>query len=96
MSQICSKMVKFLYSAYFGGHLCYHTNVKSQINTIWYWKTKERYFEIYTCYVSYSLYLPLKISEAANQYQTTCQYVGIVYILFELYHQIWFHEQHIC
>ena len=33
MSQICSKMVIFLFSAYFGGHFCYHCNSKSRINT---------------------------------------------------------------
>ena len=33
MSQICSKMVIFLFSAYFGGHFCYHSNRKSRINT---------------------------------------------------------------
>ena len=33
MSQICSKMANFLFSAYFGGHFCYHSNGKSQINT---------------------------------------------------------------
>ena len=33
MSQICSKMAIFLFSAYFGGHFCYHSNRKSQINT---------------------------------------------------------------
>ena len=33
MSQICSKMVYFLFSDYFGGHLCYHSNGKSQIDT---------------------------------------------------------------
>ena len=33
MSLICSKMVNFLFSAYFGGHFCYHNNGKSQINT---------------------------------------------------------------
>ena len=33
MSQICSKMVIFLFSAYFGGHFCYNNNRKSQINT---------------------------------------------------------------
>ena len=32
MSQICSKMVNFLFSAYFDGHFCYHSNGKSQIN----------------------------------------------------------------
>ena len=33
MSQICSKMTNFLFSAYFGGHFCYHSNDKCQINT---------------------------------------------------------------
>ena len=33
MPQICSKMVIFLFSAYFGYHFCYHSNRKSQINT---------------------------------------------------------------
>ena len=33
MSQICSKMVIFLFSAYFGSHFCYHSNLKSRINT---------------------------------------------------------------
>ena len=33
MSQICSKMVIFLFSAYFGGHFCYHSNRKSRSNT---------------------------------------------------------------
>ena len=33
MSQICSKMVIFLFSAYFGGHFCYHSNCKSRIYT---------------------------------------------------------------
>ena len=33
MSQICSKMVIFLFSVYFGGHFCYHSNGKSQIDT---------------------------------------------------------------
>ena len=30
MSQTCSKLVN---SAFFGGHFCYHSNSKSQINT---------------------------------------------------------------
>ena len=30
MSQLCSKMANFLFSAYFGGHLCYHSNGRSQ------------------------------------------------------------------
>ena len=36
MSQICSKMVIFLhvFSAYFDGHFCYHSNRKNRINTI--------------------------------------------------------------
>ena len=34
MSQICSKMVIFLFPAYFGGHFCYHSNCKSRNNTI--------------------------------------------------------------
>ena len=34
MSQICSKMVNSLFSAYFGGHLCYHSKGKGQINPI--------------------------------------------------------------
>ena len=29
MSQMCSKMVIFLFSAYFDGHFCYHSNNKS-------------------------------------------------------------------
>ena len=33
MSQICSKTVIFLFSAYFGGLFCYHSNGKSRINT---------------------------------------------------------------
>ena len=33
MSQICSKMVTFLFSPYFGSHFCYHSKVKSWINT---------------------------------------------------------------
>ena len=33
MSQICSKMVTFLFLAYYSGHFCYHSNGKSQINT---------------------------------------------------------------
>ena len=33
MSQICSKMVTFLFSAYFGCHFCYNSKGKSQINT---------------------------------------------------------------
>ena len=33
MSQICSKTVIFLFSAYFGGLFCYHSNRKSRINT---------------------------------------------------------------
>ena len=32
MSQICSKMAIFLFSNYIGGHFCYHSNCKSQIN----------------------------------------------------------------
>ena len=28
LNQICSKMVTFLFSAYFGGHFCYHSNGK--------------------------------------------------------------------
>ena len=44
MSQICSKMVIFLFSAYFGGHFCYHNNHKSRINTkplhFGYWSNK--------------------------------------------------------
>ena len=32
MSQFCSKMAIFLFSAYFGGHFCYYSNRKSQIN----------------------------------------------------------------
>ena len=32
MSIICSKMAIFLFSAYFGGHFCYHSNRKSRIN----------------------------------------------------------------
>ena len=38
---ICSKMATFLFSAYFGGHFCYHSNGKSQNKLIrrnW-WKT---------------------------------------------------------
>ena len=31
MSQICSKMITFLFSAYIGGHFCYHNN-SFQIN----------------------------------------------------------------
>ena len=27
------KMATFLFSAYFGGHFCYHSNGKSKINT---------------------------------------------------------------
>ena len=27
------EMANFLFSAYFGGHICYHSNGKSQINT---------------------------------------------------------------
>ena len=34
MSQICSKMAIFLFSAYFGGRFCYHSNGKSKIITI--------------------------------------------------------------
>ena len=33
MSQICSKMVILLFSAYFGGHFCYHCNRKTGNNT---------------------------------------------------------------
>ena len=33
MSQICSKMVIFLFSAFFGGQFCYFSNRKSRINT---------------------------------------------------------------
>ena len=29
---VCSKMVNFLFSAYFDGHFCYHSKVKSQTN----------------------------------------------------------------
>ena len=31
-SQFCAKMVHFLFSAYFGGGVCYHSNGKSQSN----------------------------------------------------------------
>ena len=31
--KVCSKMVTFLFSAYCGGHFCYHINVESRINT---------------------------------------------------------------
>ena len=31
-SQFCAKMVHFLFSAYFGGRVCYHSNGKSQSN----------------------------------------------------------------
>ena len=33
MSQISSKITNSLFSANFGGHFCYHSNGKSQINT---------------------------------------------------------------
>ena len=31
MSQICTKMVNFLFQAYFVRHFCYHSNSKSKI-----------------------------------------------------------------
>ena len=31
MSPICSKMANFLFSAFFGGNFCYHSNDKSRI-----------------------------------------------------------------
>ena len=44
MSQICPKMATFLFSAFFGSHICYHSNGKSQINTrllhLGYWSNK--------------------------------------------------------
>ena len=33
MSQLCSKMVTFLFPVYFGGHFCYHCKGQRQINT---------------------------------------------------------------
>ena len=32
MSQICSKMANFLFSAYFGVHFCYHSKGKNRTN----------------------------------------------------------------
>ena len=34
MSQICSKMAIFLFSAYFGGHFCYHGNSSLQCYSV--------------------------------------------------------------
>ena len=84
MSQICSKIANFLFSAYFGGHFCYHSNGKSQINT--------RYLHFgycsnklirRKCWKTFFIFLPLRRAKIASQRT----YIFNTYMGWPIFHQ---------